>query len=153
MVAAKLKDVAGLTFAMIKPDAVQHKQVGKVITMIEKAGFSIQAMQLTRLTPEAAGVLYEAHKGCSYYEPMCAFIASGPVVALVLEKENAVADFDSLKETIRRRFATARAHNALHGADSARAAIRETSLLFPMLPDIRLPTPRHKSPPLTTHCS
>ncbi len=53
-------------------------------------------MQLTRLTPEAAGVLYEAHKGCSYYEPMCAFIASGPVVvALVVEKENAVADLTS----------------------------------------------------------
>lgn len=105
MVAAKLKDgVKHLTFAMIKPDAVQNKQMGKVITMIEKAGFTIRAMQLTRLAPEAAGVLYEAHKGYAYYKPMCAFIASGPVVALVLEKENAVADFDSLKEPIPQAF-------------------------------------------------
>lgn len=119
-----------LTFAMIKPDAVQQKQVGKIITMIEQAGFKLRNMKLTRLTPETAGILYQAHKGRSYYEPMCAFIVSGPVVAMVLEKENAVAEFDELKESIRRRFATSRAHNAMHGADTAGEACRETTLLF-----------------------
>ena len=118
------------TFAMIKPDAVQRKQVGGIITMIEQAGFTIRAMRLTQLTPEMAGVLYKAHKGSSYYEPMCAFMASGPVVAMVLEKENVVVEFDELKEVIRRRFATSRAHNAIHGADTVGAARREITLLF-----------------------
>lgn len=123
--------VAGdFTFAMIKPGAVQHKQVGKIITMIEEGGFTIRAMRLTRLTSETTGTLYQAHKGRPYYKPMCAFIVSGPVVAMVLEKENAVAEFDELKESIRRRFATSRTHNAIHGADTAGAAHREIALLF-----------------------
>ena len=120
-----------LTFAMIKPDAVQQKQVGKIITMIEQAGFKLRAMRLTRLTPEMAGILYEAHKGRSYYESMCAFIVSGPVVAMVLEKGNAATEFDELKEVIRRRFATSRTYNAIHGADTAEAALREIALPFP----------------------
>ena len=118
------------TFAMIKPDAVQRNQIGAIITMIEEAGFTIRAMRLTRLTPETAGTLYQAHKGRSYYEPMCAFIVSGPVVAMVLEKEDAVAEFDELKEVIRRRFTTSRTHNAIHSADTAGAALREITLLF-----------------------
>ena len=118
------------TFAMIKPDAVQHKHVGAIMTIIERAGFTIQAMRLTQLTPEIAGALYKAHKGRSYYEPMCAFIASGPVVAMVLAKEHAVTNFDGLKETIRQRFATSRAHNAIHGADTMEAASREIALFF-----------------------
>ena len=121
------------TFAMIKPDAVQHKQVGKIITVIEEGGLTIRAMRLTRLTPEMAGILYQAHRDRLYYEPMCAFIVSGPVVAMVLEKENAVAEFDELKEVIRRRFATSRTYNAIHGADTAEAALREIALTFPDL--------------------
>ncbi|MEM9417159.1 MAG: nucleoside-diphosphate kinase [Bacteroidota bacterium] len=123
--------MAGFTFALIKPDAVHRKQVGEVITMIEQAGFTIQAMRLAQLTPAIAGVLYKAHKGRSYYEPMCAFIASGPIVAMVLEKENAVSEFDQLKDIIRQRFTTSRTHNAIHGADTIEAARREIALFFP----------------------
>ena len=119
-----------LTFAMIKPDAVQQKQVGAIITMVEKAGFTIRAMRLTQLTLETAGTLYQAHKGRSYYELMCAFIVSGPVVAMVLEKENAIVEFDELKESTRRRFAMSRTHNAIHGADTVEAAYREIAMLF-----------------------
>lgn len=123
--------VRDFTFAMIKPDAVRQKQIGAIITMIEQAGFTIRAMRLTQLTPEAAGMLYKAHRGRSYYEPMCAFMVSGPIMAMILEKEKAVAEFDQLKEIIRKRFATSRGHNAIHGADTLGAALRETTLLFP----------------------
>ena len=125
--------VGAFTFAMIKPDAVQKKQVGEIIAMIEQAGFTIQAMRLMQLTPAIAGALYKAHKGRSYYEPMCAFVASGPIVAMVLDKENAVAHFDRLKEAIRKRFTTSRTHNAIHGADTMEAASRETSLFVPTI--------------------
>ena len=120
-----------ITFAMIKPDAVKDKHVGAIINMIEQAGFTIQAMRLAHLTPQAAGMFYLVHKERPFYEQMCAFIASGPVVAMVLQKENAVAEFDHLKETICKRLATSRALNAVHGADTDKSAGKEIALLFP----------------------
>lgn len=118
------------TFAMIKPDVIQRKQCGKIITIIEAAGFAIQAMQLARLTPETASLLYKVHREQTYYASLCAFIASGPVVPMILAKANAVTDFDQLKDAIRAQFAASRTHNALHGASTAQAACIEAALFF-----------------------
>lgn len=79
--------IGDLTFAMLKPDAVRHGYCGKIITIIEQAGFTIQAMKLTQLTHELATLLYQAHREQVYYATMCAFIISGPVVPMVLANE------------------------------------------------------------------
>ena len=87
-------------------------------------------MRLTQLTPEKAGIFYLVHKDCPFYEQMCTFIASGPVVVMVLEKENAVADFDRLKETLRKKLAKSREANAIHGADADETAAQEIAFFF-----------------------
>ncbi|XWN34785.1 MAG: nucleoside-diphosphate kinase [Roseivirga sp.] len=117
------------TFAMIKPDAVKDKLVEAIIYKIEEAGFSIQALKMTQLTLPNAAAFYEVHKECSFYEQMYTFIASGPVVALVLAKTNAVVDFGQLKECLRRKWASSRTHNAIHGADAT--AAQEIAFFFP----------------------
>ena len=130
-----------ITFSMIKPDAVQKKHVGGIISMIEAAGFTIQAMKHTQLTPEAAAKFYEVHKERPFYKDMCDFVASGPVVAMVLEKENAVADFRKLlgatnpaeaeEGTIRKNFGESIDHNAVHGSDADETAAVEANFFFP----------------------
>lgn len=130
-----------ITFSMIKPDAVQKNHIGGIITMIEKAGFTIQAMKHTQLTPEAAAKFYEVHKERPFYKDMCEFVASGPVVAMVLAKENAVADFRSLlgatnpveaeEGTIRKAFGESIDHNAVHGSDADETAAVEAKFFFP----------------------
>lgn len=108
--------------------------------MIEKAGFTILAMQLTQLNAKAAGKFYEVHKERPFYKDMCDFVASGPVVAMVLEKENAVADFRKLlgatnpaeaaEGTIRKNFGESIDHNAVHGSDADETAIVEADFFF-----------------------
>lgn len=130
-----------ITFSMIKPDAVQKKHIGGIITMIEKAGFTIQAMKHTQLTPAASAKFYEVHKERPFYKDMCDFVASGPVVAMVLEKENAVADFrtllgatnptESAEGTIRKNFGESIDHNAVHGSDADETAAIEANFFFP----------------------
>ena len=133
-----------ITFSMIKPDAVKDKHVGAIINMIEQAGFTIQAMRLAHLTPQAAGMFYLVHKERPFYEQMCAFIASGPVVAMVLQKENAVAEFRKLlgatnpaeapTGTIRQKFGKSIYANAVHGSDADETAAIEAQFFFPETP-------------------
>mgnify|MGYP006205151639 CR=1 FL=1 len=84
------------TFTMIKPHAVAANNVGGIIEMIEAAGFRVVAMKKTKLTPEQAGQFYAVHKERPFYGELVSFMSSGPIVAAILEKENAVADFRTL---------------------------------------------------------
>ena len=130
-----------ITFSMIKPDAVKEGHVGAVIGRIEQAGFDIQAMKLTRLTVEQAGLFYEVHKERPFYNTMCQSMATGPIVAMVLSKANAVMDFRQLigatdplqaaKDTIRAQFGKSIEANAIHGSDADETALTEARFFFP----------------------
>lgn len=122
------------TFTMIKPDAVRDGHIGAILAKINEAGFKIIAMKLTKLSEETAGKFYAVHKERPFYGELVEFMSSGPIVAAILEKDNAVADFRKLigatnpKEaeagTIRALFAKSIGENAVHGADSdANAAV------------------------------
>ena len=125
---------------MIKPDAVKDNHIGAIINMIEQAGFGIQAMKLVRLTPQTARTFYQVHKERSFYEQMCQAMSTGPVVAMVLEKENAVTDFrkligatdpaQALKGTIREQFGNSIEANAIHGSDADETAAVEAKSFF-----------------------
>ena len=129
-----------ITFTMIKPDAVKAGHIGNIIQHITKAGFSIRAMKLTQLTEDKAGEFYEIHKERPFYGELVAFMSSGPIVAAVLEKDNAVDDFRKLigatnpeeaeAGTIRALYAKNIGENAVHGADSDENAIREAGFHF-----------------------
>lgn len=116
------------TFTMIKPDAIQNGYIGDILAIILKNGFKIRAMKLTRLTPELASKFYAIHRERPFYGELCTYMSSGPIVAAILEKENAVEDFRRLigatdptkaeEGTIRRLFARSLAENAIHGSDS-----------------------------------
>lgn len=129
------------TFSMIKPDAVRTNHIGSILSMIEKAGFAIRALSMLELTQTVAEHFYAVHAHRPFYTDLCKFIASGPVVAMVLEKEHAVADLRKLmgatspaeaaEGTIRKAFATSIDYNAIHGSDSDETAAAEISLFFP----------------------
>lgn len=131
------------TFTMIKPDAVAEGNIGAITQMMEKAGFIIKAMKLTRLTKEKAGEFYAVHKERPFYNDLCNYMSSGNIVAMILEKDNAVADFRKLigstnpKEaaegTIRKIFAKSIEANAVHGSDSDENAKIEGSFFFSSL--------------------
>ncbi|HEY8402191.1 MAG TPA: nucleoside-diphosphate kinase, partial [Cytophagaceae bacterium] len=116
------------TFTMIKPDAVADGHIGAITKMIEEGGFRICAMKMVKLSEERAGQFYEVHKGKPFYDTLTKYMSSGHIVAMVLEKENAVADFRKLigatnpanaeEGTIRKKFAKSMEKNAIHGADS-----------------------------------
>jgi len=128
------------TFSMIKPDAVQAGNIGAILAMIEKAGFRIAAMRMTKLSKARAAQFYEVHKERPFYEELCNYMSSGHIVALILEKENAVADFRKLigatdptkaeEGTIRKLFAKSIEANAIHGSDSDENAEIESSFFF-----------------------
>ncbi len=130
-----------VTFSMIKPDAVKDNHIGAIINMIEQAGFSVRAMKLVHLTPKIAGLFYQVHKDRPFYEQMCQAMSTGPVVAMVLEKENAVADFRELigatdpaqavAGTLRERFGKSIEANAVHGSDTDETAAIEAKFFFP----------------------
>lgn len=129
-----------ITFTMIKPDAVKNGHIGAILNMINEAGFRIVAMKLTKLSPEKAGQFYEVHKERPFYGELVEFMSSGPIVAAVLEKDNAVEDFRKLigatnpaeaePGTIRALYATSIGENAVHGADSDENALREANFHF-----------------------
>lgn len=129
-----------ITFTMIKPDAVMAGNIGNILAMINKAGFKIKAMKLTKLSKEKAGAFYEIHKERPFYSDLINFMSSGAIVAAILEKDNAVEDFRKLigatdpaeaeTGTIRALYATNVGENAVHGADSDENAIREGSFHF-----------------------
>lgn len=116
------------TFTMIKPEAVAAGHTGKILDMIIEAGFKIKALKLTTLSKERAGEFYEVHKERPFYGELVDYMSSGPIVAAILEKDNAMADFRALigatdpaeaaEGTIRKNFAKSKAENAVHGSDS-----------------------------------
>ncbi|MBK5277494.1 MAG: nucleoside-diphosphate kinase [Bacteroidia bacterium] len=128
------------TFTMIKPDAVIAGNTGAITKMIEEAGFKVVAMKKTRLSSELAGKFYEIHKERSFYGELCAYMSSGAIVPMILEKENAVEDFRKLigatdpkkaaPGTIRALFAKSIDANAVHGSDSDANADIEGSFFF-----------------------
>lgn len=128
------------TFTMIKPDAVSANNTGAITKMIEEAGFKIVAMKKFQLTPELAGKFYEVHKERSFYGELCAYMSSGAIVPMILEKDNAVEDFRKLigatdpkkaeVGTIRNLFAKSIEANAIHGSDSDENAAIEGSFFF-----------------------
>jgi nucleoside-diphosphate kinase len=128
------------TFTMIKPDAFKDGNSGAIIKMIEEAGFKIIAMKLTKLTTERAGQFYEVHAERPFYKDLCNYMSSGPIVAIILEKSNAVADFRKLigatnpaqaeEGTIRKKFAKSIEANAVHGSDSDENAKIEGDFFF-----------------------
>lgn len=116
------------TFTMIKPDAVENGYIGKIIDMITEAGFEIKAMKYTRLSQKQAEDFYAVHAERPFYGELVSYMTSGPIVAAILEKENAVADFRALigatdpseaaDGTIRKAYAESKGRNAVHGSDS-----------------------------------
>ncbi|GEO05320.1 nucleoside diphosphate kinase [Adhaeribacter aerolatus] len=128
------------TFTMIKPDAVQDNHIGGIIQMMEEGGFRVVALKKTRLTPERAGKFYEVHKERPFYNDLVRYMSSGPIVAMILEKENAVADFRKLigatnpaqaeEGTIRKKYAKSVEANAVHGSDSDENAQIEGDFFF-----------------------
>jgi nucleoside-diphosphate kinase len=128
------------TFTMIKPDATSKGYTGAILDQIIKAGFSVKAMKWTKLTVEQAGQFYEVHKERPFYGELVAFMSSGPIVAAILEKDNAVADFRKLigatnpaqaeEGTIRKKFAASMGENAVHGSDSDENAQIEGNFFF-----------------------
>ncbi|RAI95382.1 nucleoside-diphosphate kinase [Algoriphagus yeomjeoni] len=130
------------TFTMIKPDAFAEGNSGAILKMIEEAGFKIVAMKATQLTKEIAGKFYEVHSARPFYADLCAYMSSGPIIAAILEKENAVEDFrkligatnpaDAADGTIRKIFAKSIEANAVHGSDSDENAAIEGAFYFSM---------------------
>ena len=128
------------TFTMIKPDAVRAGNIGNILQMMNAAGFRIVAMKLTKLSMEKAGEFYAVHRERPFYGELCEFMSSGPIVAAILEKENAVADFRELigatnpanaaPHTIRAKYATSVGENAVHGSDSDENAAIESAFHF-----------------------
>ena len=120
---------------MLKPDAIENGHMGKIIDMIIGAGFEIKAMKYTQLTTEQAQKFYEVHAERPFYGELVEYMTSGPIVAAILEKENAVADFRTLigatdpaeaaEGTIRKLYAENKGRNAVHGSDSDESAARE----------------------------
>jgi len=128
------------TFTMIKPDAVGKNAIGPILKIINEAGFTVKAMKFTRLTSEQAGRFYAVHRERPFYSALVGFMSSGPIVAAILEKENAVESFRELigstnpdnaaPGTIRKLFATDVQQNAVHGSDSDENAIIESDFFF-----------------------
>ena len=128
------------TFTMIKPIAVKNNYIGPILHMINEAGFRIKAMKFTHLTKEQAKIFYSIHEGKSFFEDLTSFMSSGPIIAAILEKDNAVSDFRQLigatdpakaeQGTIRKLYAESMSHNAVHGSDSDENAIIESDFFF-----------------------
>jgi nucleoside-diphosphate kinase len=129
-----------ITLTMIKPEAVAAGKAAPILNAIVEGGFRISAVRMTRLSTEEAMAFYEVHKERPFYADLVAFMSSGPIVAAVLEKDNAVEDFRKLigatnpanadAGTIRARFGSSIQENAVHGSDSDENAEREASFFF-----------------------
>ena len=129
-----------ITFTMIKPEAVEAGNTGAILNRMEEAGFRISSLKKVHLTAERAGLFYEVHKERPFYGELVEYMSGGPIIAAILEKENAVADFRTLigstnpeeadEGTIRKEFATSLAMNAVHGSDSDENANIEANFHF-----------------------
>lgn len=128
------------TYVMIKPDGVQRGFVGRIVQRFEDRGLNVCAMKMMRIPRELAERHYEEHKGKAFFEPLLAYITSGPVVCMVAEGENAVAmcrammgktnPQDAAPGTIRGDFGQVTGRNLIHGSDSPESAKREIKLFF-----------------------
>ncbi|WPP48267.1 nucleoside-diphosphate kinase [Catalinimonas niigatensis] len=128
------------TFTMIKPDAMEAGNAGAIIKMIQEAGFKISAMKMTKLSEETAGQFYAVHKERPFYKDLTTYMSSGPIIAMILEKDNAVEDFrkligatnpaDAAEGTIRKLFAKSIEANAVHGSDADDTALNEGNFFF-----------------------
>jgi len=129
-----------ITLTMIKPTAVKKGFMGPIIQKIEEGGFKIVAMKYTRLTPEKAQEFYAVHKGKPFYKSLTEFMSSGPIVAAILKKENAVQAYrdyigatnpaNAAEGTIRKLYGTNLGENAVHGSDSDENANIEANFFF-----------------------
>jgi len=125
---------------MIKPDAMKNGHAGAIIDRITKEGFKIIALKLTRLSEEKAGEFYAIHKARPFYQELVTFMSSGPIIAAILEKDNAVTAFRTLigatdpakadANTIRKLYAVSVGENAVHGSDSDENAKIEGDFFF-----------------------
>jgi nucleoside-diphosphate kinase len=125
---------------MIKPDAVRRNAIGEIIAMITSAGFAVRGLKLVALSQGDAEKFYEIHRERPFYADLVRFMSSGPIVAIALEKENAVADYRTLigatdpaeaaEGTIRKRFAASKGENAVHGSDSVENGRNEVAFFF-----------------------
>lgn len=128
------------TFAIIKPRAMASGNAGAIMHIICANGYKIKGLKMIKMTKEEAESFYSLHKGRDFFKSLIDFITSGPVIVMVLEKENAVADFRKLigatdpklaaPETIRAKFGTDMQMNAIHGSDSDENAKREIAVFF-----------------------
>ncbi len=128
------------TFTMIKPEAVEKGFSGKILDMITEAGFKIVALKKTQLSKAEAGTFYEVHSERPFYGELVDYMSAGPIMAAVLEKDNAVADFRTLigatdpseaaEGTIRKAYAESKGKNAAHGSDSDENASIEANFFF-----------------------
>ena len=128
------------TFTMIKPDSFRNGHSGAILDRIIKEGFKIKALKMVKLSAEKAGEFYAVHKERPFYGELVAFMSSGPIIAAILEKENAVESFRTLigatnpaqaaEGTIRKMFATSVGENAVHGSDSNENAAIEGAFFF-----------------------
>ncbi len=129
-----------ITLTMIKPDAVKNGHIGNILADITNAGFKIKALKLTQLSRRDAEMFYEIHKERPFFGELVDFMISGPIVAAVLEKDNAIEEFRNLigatnpqeaaPGTIRQKYAESIAANAIHGSDSDENAIIESDFHF-----------------------
>jgi nucleoside-diphosphate kinase len=136
----ELKQVAQRTFSIIKPDAVRSGHVGAILAEIEKAGFKIIAIKKQSISKDEAKGFYAVHSARPFFEGLTEFMSSGPIVLMVLEKDNAIADLRKLMGatnpanaedgTIRKKFATDIEKNAIHGSDGEDTAAFEISYWF-----------------------
>ena len=125
------------TFSMIKPDAVKSNLTGKILEEIETNGFRILKLRKIKITTEQAKEFYISLKDMPFYSELCEYMSSGEVVAMVIQKENAVIDFRNLIGatdpvqanigTIRKKYGISKGSNAIHGSDSDQNAIRESN--------------------------
>jgi nucleoside-diphosphate kinase len=128
------------TFTMVKPDGVENGHMGAILAKINEAGFRIEAMRMTQLSKADAQAFYAVHKERPFYGELVDYMTSGPIVAAILEKDNAVEDFRTLigatnpaeaaEGTIRKMYATSIAANAVHGSDSDENAAIEGGFFF-----------------------
>ncbi|HWR32528.1 MAG TPA: nucleoside-diphosphate kinase [Chitinophagaceae bacterium] len=131
------------TFTMIKPDAMEKGHAGAILHQITKAGFNIRAIKMLKLSAEKAGEFYAVHKERPFYGELVEYMSRGPIIAAILEKENAVAAFRELigatnpaqaaEGTIRKLYAASVAENAIHGSDSDANAKIEGDFMFSVL--------------------
>ncbi|GAB2659192.1 nucleoside-diphosphate kinase [Flavihumibacter cheonanensis] len=135
------------TFTMIKPDAMKNGHAGAILDRIIKEGYRVVALKMTKLSAEKAGEFYAVHKARPFYGELVDFMSSGPIIAAILEKENAVSAFRTLigatdpakadEGTIRKLFATSLGENAIHGSDSDENAAIEGAFFFSGLEEVK----------------